>query len=245
MHHFKETNIIKPNFSPYILLELIHDSKKWVKYNDFYFKTILSHYILTDDLEFIDTFDLNNYEEWLYKNWNKLLFISNETECTLEFVIQTEQYTIINGLTLILGLHKINIIKMKSLFPIFQKFVATNILYQEIPEIWNHLYYNVSYNIADFPLFYLSTGPHWAHEKIIDLFRAGEIEPFYNHSDYTSCYSCMLPHFNINHWKSHNRFNKWLETELSDVSIYPKVKDFFIAITSKKSSYKFFVNNSY
>jgi len=191
----------------------------------------------------------NQYPQLGYYN-SKLLKIYE-----INKILDRKSYIICNGLTIFLAMHrygKIN--KNISEYILKELYRKLNfIIYQKVPKKWESLYYvSNMFQIADFPWYYVCTGPYFAHYKIIKLFSSEAEDIIYinrnNRIIYTSVQSLIFPYFNKNIWQLFDRKNiSWLDklknTETNDV-IIPNISQFIMAILSSRNAWKWFLESS-
>jgi len=220
-------------------------------------------------------------KEWLVRWWNcpflitiPILhdengpFLTNNTYSPIRISLNTytpqeylslqlnhRSYTVANGLTLFLAYHRMGLINASITAPILREFVRTHdpYIFQDINDSWHDLYYgnNVA-QIADFPAYYICTGPNFAHENIIRIF-----EPLLDYNFalniyptgviYTSPYSAMFPHFNAKIWEQFRENEDWLNLQAVDRPagdvIYPDISGIFHGVMTTKGSWRYWLNN--
>lgn len=231
-----------------------------------YYKRFHHYFILTQKPRMFD-FSFSTPEDWLENHWDTLAIITTDIsnniatsnnyhqtrvyiaghhpENILDDLIDEKCYTVFNGLTLFLALHRIGILKCNTIYATLQQFVATNGVQplQNVPDDWHEIYYDRNIpNIADHPWYYLCMGIPWADRKIMELFRWNDIDPFpemvtQSMVVFTSAHTAMFPYFNISFWKSHE---EWLSF---DENIIPDYTGFFMGVTRTKRAFKWYLNN--
>jgi hypothetical protein len=122
-------------------------------------------------------------------------------------------YTIANGLTLILAMHRLRVTseKPKEFAGHLLQFIGKHDysrLYQKVDDVWGHLYYGHStHHIADFPCFYVCMGPKFAHPLITYTLLHTDAESIPNVISttrvvFTSYKSAMLPYLHGHVWNN-------------------------------------------
>ena len=173
----------------------------------------------------------------------------------LDLQLSNQSYTVCNGLTLFLAYHRLNIITANIAYPILKNFIDINKphIFQDVTDTWYNLYYNtVIGHIADFPTFYISSGPDFAHVNILRLFKddydfqfAEMIIP--NNIIYTSPLIAMFPYFSPINWNYFQTTELWLNTlninyDNGDV-LFPDIAGFIHAMLTTKRAWKYWQNN--
>lgn len=232
-----------------------------------YYRKYSRHYILTQNPGLFDV-DFTDIETWLRNSWNTLAIITSDIlnnvtvannytqtvidvsdqlpEDVIDTLLDERCYTIFNGLTVMLALHRHGVFRCRQIYDILKLFVATYGAqpFQIVPEDWHVLYYDRNIpNIADHPWYYVNMGRPWADVKIMQLFRC-DSDPFPQlvmgtTVIYTSAHSAMFPYFNQSFWNSHS---EWLTFEEA-VSVTPDYEGFFMAVTRTKRAFKWYLNN--
>ena len=194
-------------------------------------------------------------EEWLLNKWNVLFLVTTryfDTHDTLDALLDHHCYTVCNGFTLFLALHRFGRLRVKHIYDGLRRFVATHGSqpFQVVQTSWEALYYGLPINnIADIPWYYACTGPAWADVKIVNLFREnahGQLDPYAqiirndNVVYYTSCFSAMIPYFNRQHWESHLVHSQWPHPNHDEQVFRPNINDFLLAVCRTKRSFKWF-----
>jgi hypothetical protein len=222
---------------------------------------------------------INKIKQWLHKWWNtpflitipilyqnnSLYIINNilpysnidlkdyDKTDYLNVLLANKSYTIANGLTLLLAYHRLGLINANITHTVLDDFIYKNDLniIQNVTDDWHTLYYgNLIPHIADFPAYYICTGPNFAHENVVDLFKSyfdfnlilSNIIPSVN--VFTSPFSAMFPYFNTCLWKEFYKQNIWanISDNLNDIVI-PDLVGFIHSILTTKKSWKFWCKN--
>lgn len=123
----------------------------------------------------------------------------------LDEMITGRCYTIANGLILALAMHRTGLLKNMAFVSAILTFLETyyhDELYQPVCPPWDHIYYfHPTQQIADFPRYYVCSGPCFADSRIIERFIRG-IPGDHDHVltpstiAMTSYVTAMLPHYN-------------------------------------------------
>jgi hypothetical protein len=118
-------------------------------------------------------------------------------------------YSIGNGLTLALAMHRVGMFRgrefTESLFKFLQQHDFDN-LYQQVLTPWVSLYYgHPTQHVADFPWYYVCSGPQFADPSVLYMMLPAQTEGFPqivrgNHIAMTSYRSAMLPYIAPNIW---------------------------------------------
>jgi hypothetical protein len=176
-----------------------------------------------------------------------------------EKLLDHQSYTIANGMTLILGLHRIKRISAYILKPLLDNFmkIESPFIYQDVSDTWSQLYYASSISqIADFPWYYTCMGPQFAHENIVEIFRPENIEDYDTHLFisqnqfvFTSPQCAMFPFFNPCLWERHNEMLPWLDpsnidSENGDI-LYPDIAGCIHGILTTKGSWRWWKKNNF
>ena len=234
-----------------------------------------------DNLNLEETPLCRALKEWLIRWWNcpflitipilhddNGAFLTNNTYPPMRMSLNTytpqeylsmqlnhRSYTVANGLTLFLAYHRMGIIKASIASPILTSFVRTHdpYIFQDVNDKWHDLYYgNNIAQIADFPGYYVCTGPNFAHENIVRIF-----EPLLDYNFalniyptaviYTSPYSAMFPHFNAKIWEQFRETEDWLNLQAVDIPggdvIYPDITGLLHGVMTTKGSWRYWLNN--
>jgi len=155
----------------------------------------------------------------------------------LKNLIRRKCYTVCNGLTLALAMHKCKIINSQSLFT-FLSSMDTNDLYLRVPTEWDRIYYNHhTQQIADFPWYYVCEGPKQADACLMALLTEDHQEPFTNIIEestvaLTSLQTAMLP--------SIDTTRPWTNMYLG----YPDIYGYLVAVTCNKKLWKWWLDGN-
>ena len=197
--------------------------------------------------------DAQNVNEWfneyhdsmflvthvVMENEHGCRYISKNGECVeltnyaphsdeeMDVILDERCYTIANGLTFVLAMHRIGVLPTHSIMPSLTGHFDNLILdyYQQVKDTWEELYYaNTSDNIADHPLYYVCTGPDFADDEVVTIFKnAVDINIILKttnaHTTFTSPQTAMLPHFSLNHWLNHDQSSLWRNWEVPNVAV--------------------------
>jgi hypothetical protein len=237
------------------------------------FKNIIHNY-KSNKIEFI-----NKLKDWLSRWWNapflvtipilyndgNLYTIENlypftktklndyHKEDYLNVLLNNRSYTICNGLTLFLAYHRLGLISANIALPILTNFIHRNdpFILQDVTDVWHNIYYGMAIpHIADFPAYYVCTGPDFAHENIVKLFKPyfdfnfvyTNIAELFNL--YTSPFTAMFPYFNPCIWKQLYEINRWpIMTPNTNDMIIPDMSGFIHGMLTTKQSWKYWCNN--
>jgi len=168
----------------------------------------------------------------------------DENSAELKQLIKGRCYTVGNGLIYALAMHRIGLIKTLNFENALAEFISKhefNNLYQQVPLSWTTLYYgHPAQHIADFPWYYICSGPHFADARIVALLLPGADEAFphmihHNVVALTSYKSAMMPYFNKQIWDT-----------LDDTFVgMPDIYGYLTAVCSIRSAWKWWVDNPY
>lgn len=199
----KKWNIINIYDNYYYYLKIPWNKK----YNSLKHSNIesLYFYVITDEPSIFNHIPKNNFKQWLECNSSKTFLIScpiftyNDKFITynshiypycininqsitiydeIRDVVYNNSYTICNGLTLLLSLHRLNKIDQNllyiELFDWYKKFNNDGI-YHIVNHNWENIYYtnNIAL-IADLPYYYLCFGPNFGSKTIRDIFKTND-----------------------------------------------------------------------
>ena len=180
---------------------------------------------------------------------------NSPSEEYLDLQLTHQSYTICNGLTLFLAFHRLGIINANIAAPILKNFIDMNRphIFQDVTDTWYNLYYGTAIgHIADFPSYYISSGPNFAHINVIRLFEADFDYQFAQTIVpttiiYTSPLIAMFPYFNTTNWNYFQSNEIWLNTlninyENGDL-LYPDITGFIHAMLTTKRSWKYWQCN--
>ena len=150
-------------------------------------------------------------------------------------------YTIGNGLTYALSMHRMGHLKTTAFENTLRTFLSNHHMsdiFQQVPVSWMHFYYgHPTQHIADFPWYYICMGPRFADPRIVSMLVPSEDETFphlilHNWIALTSCKSAMLPAFNKGIWDA-----------LSDTFTgTPDIYGFLMAVGCNRSAWKWWLN---
>lgn len=138
--------------------------------------------------------------------------LRRDKEKELKDLLKGRCYTIGNGLTLALAMHRAGALRQKT------KEFAGHLLqflgqrdyghmYQDVSSAWISLYYgHPTQQIADFPWYYTCMGPQFADSRVVCMLLPGETESFPhivrgNHIAITTYKTAMLPYVNTSLWR--------------------------------------------
>lgn len=164
----------------------------------------------------------------------------------LDGLLQGRCYTIGNGLTLALAMHRAKAMKLRSklfahnLFKFMERHDFRH-LYQDVTSSWMGLYYgHLSQQIADFPYYYVCMGPKFADQKVIFMLLPGESESFPhvlkgNNVALTSYKTSMLPYIHTSVWHS-----------LGDTYVgIPDIRGMLTAIICNRNTWRWWTNEEW
>lgn len=113
----------------------------------------------------------------------------------LDFILDNHYYTVGNGLTYLLGQHRLSP-NTVYIYDILEDSI-THDYYQDVSRDWEQIYYGTrESNIADYPLYYVCQGPDFASEEILDLF----MNQCLTLTIVSTPRTAMFPHFSPSHW---------------------------------------------
>jgi hypothetical protein len=151
-------------------------------------------------------------------------------------------YTICNGLTYALAMHRLRKICAQTAVQGFMHFLSKHdidSLYQHVPLPFMKIYYGHSApHIADFPWYYAHMGPKFVDPRVAAMFGSMESDVFphvirHNVVALTSFKTIMLPNFNRAIWDQ-------------CVNLYtgkPDIYGYFIAVGCHRSCWKWWLQN--
>lgn len=149
------------------------------------------------------------YDSYIYSIVNGVhppLMQELRTGRELKDMLKGHCYTIGNGLTLALAMHRVRALKQpsKSFSQSLSIFLTSHNhdnLYQQVEGAWTYLYYgHPTQHIADFPWYYVCMGPQFAHQSVVDLLLLGHDPEWFPHVvrnnqvAMTTYNSAMLPY---------------------------------------------------
>jgi hypothetical protein len=160
----------------------------------------------------------------------------------LKYLLKGRCYTIGNGLTLALAMHRVGALKQKT------KEFAGHLLqflgqrdyghmYQDVSSTWMSLYYgHPTQQVADFPWYYACMGPRFADSRVVCMLLPGETESFPhivrgNHVAITTYKTAMLPYLNTSVWS--NLGNSFVGT--------PDIIGMLTAISCNRRAWKWWI----
>lgn len=147
-----------------------------------------------------------------------LLLDSTNMDDEMLQLISNKAYTIGNGITLLLALHRAGLIRCELLLPVLKSFLKTHRVYfQPINEDWQELYYAPKTPlIADFPYLYACFGPNFVHVDMLKMLNKHNMasdnvmmQSYQGEFCLMTRQTAMFPHFNLEHWKTHEAIKSW------------------------------------
>ena len=170
----------------------------------------------------------------------RIIIDNNSSE--LQQLLGGRCYTIANGLTYVLAMHRMGYLKTLAFESSLRAFICKhhmNDIFQQVTLPWMPFYYgHPTQHIADFPWYYICMGPRFANHRIVSLLTPWEDESFphlilHNWIALTSCRSAVLPAFNRGVWNTVN------ETFTGTPDIY----GYLLAVGCTRSGWKWWLEN--